>query len=173
MGVTTQSSAPLVPSTYRHHQRQIDPGPAFRLGSGTLKWYEIRRPGSLMPSGLVTDTEAFLRAEVEAGRLDIDGQPGFVMLHLADSNGRPDSVALLLISTWRQANELWESVYVKPLDAGGEYRRVEKGDHSATYCVWELAAVWHERQAWSRYLDSARDGEAERTYLEDRFAGTV
>jgi hypothetical protein len=171
MGPATASSTPLVPSSYRHHQREIEPGPAVQVGSGSLKWYVIRRPQSVLPAGLAADTQAFLRAEVEAGRLDIDGQPGFVMLHLADANGRPDSVALLLVSTWRYANELWESVYVKPLDGSGAYRRVEKGDHSATYCVWELAAVWHEREAWNRFLDSSRDAAAERAYLEDCFAG--
>jgi len=161
---------PTVPASYRHHQRQIVPGRPVRLGRTDLKWYEIRRPDAPIPAGLAEETQAFLGAEVESGRLDIDGQPGFVMLHLADSNGVPNSVALLLVSTWRNANEIWESVYWKPLD-GGAYRRVEKPDHSATYCVWELGAVWHERNAWTRYLESARDDAALRTYLADVFSG--
>ena len=91
------------------------------------------------------------------------------MLHLADSNGRPNSVALLLVSTWNQANELWETVYWKPVD-GGAYQRVARPDHAATYCVWELCAVWHERQAWNRFLDSTRDAQDLEAYLEDRVA---
>ena len=33
--------------------------------------------------------------------------------------------------------------------------------HRPTFCVWELGAVWHEQQAWSRYLRSSRDESAE------------
>ena len=173
MGVATQTFGPSVSPAYRHHQRLIEPGQPLQLGSGSLKWYVIRRPQSLLPDGLVQDTQAFLRAEVDAGRLDVSGQAGFVILHLADAADRPDSVALLLVSTWRYANELWESVYAQPLDGTSDYRRVPRGDHAATYCVWELGAVWHERQAWSRYLDSARDDEAERAYMSDLFTGIV
>lgn len=161
-----------VPAAYRHHRRMVTHGPSFRLGRADVKWYEIRRTEAPMPEGLAAETQAFLRSEVAAQRLEIDGQPGFVMLHLADSAAGPNSVALLLVSSWRFANELWESVYWKPV-AGGEYRRVEKGPHAATYCVWELAAVWHERNAWDRYLDSARDDAARAAYLADRFSGVV
>jgi hypothetical protein len=161
-----------VPASYRHHQRQVTPGAPLRLQRTTLKWYEIRRPDAPMPAGLEGETREFLRDEVDAGRLDIGGQPGFVMLHLADAQGRPNSVALLLVSTWNQANEVWESVYWKPVD-GGPCQRVKKGDHAATYCVWELAAVWHERNAWNRFLESARDEAALEAYVRDGFAGLV
>lgn len=162
-----------VAAAYRHHQRTFEPGEPFRIGAGRLKWYVLRRPDSPLPPGLVEETRAFLRAETDAGRLDIDGQAGFVMLHLADDAGKPDSVALLLVSTWRHANELWESVYVRRLDGPSAYERVPKGGHAATYCVWEMTAVWHERNAWSRFLESARDADAERAYLADRFEGTA
>ena len=45
--------------------------------------------------------------------------------------------------------------------------------HKGAYCVWELGPVWHEKEAWVRFLNSQRDDAAERVYLEDRFAGTV
>lgn len=173
MNVATQAFEASVSPAYQHHQRLVEAGPPLPLGGGALKWYVIRRPQSPLPDGLVRDAQAFLRGEMEAGRLDIAGQAGFVMLHLADGPGGRDSVALLMVSTWRCANELWESVYAKALDGTSGYRRVPKGDHAATYCVWELAPVWHERSAWSRYLESARDGAAHRSYLEDVFAGIV
>jgi hypothetical protein len=172
MGATTTVEQTAVAAAYRHHRRLIASGPALRLGRTDLKWYEIRRPDAPMPAGLEEEARAFLRAEVEARRLDIEGQPGFVMLHLADSSARPNSVALLLVSTWNQANELWESAYWKPVE-GGAYQRVVKGDHAATYCVWELGAVWHERNAWNRFLESARDRAALEAYLDDRFSGVV
>jgi hypothetical protein len=169
---TLAAVEPTVSPGYRHHQRLITPGPHLRLGRGAIKWYEIRRPDAPMPEGLEEETKAFLRTELEAKRLDVEGQPGFVMLHLAGSARGPNTVALLLVSTWRQDNEVWESVYWKFLD-GGSYQRVVKGDHSATYCVWELAAVWHERQAWTRYLESARDQAALDAYMADSFSGLV
>jgi hypothetical protein len=170
VSATTAAVQTAVPATYRHHRRQVTPGVTLRLPRTALKWYEIRRPDAPLPEGLEEATRAFVREEVEAGRLDVAGQPGFVMLHLADAQGRPNSVSLLLVSTWNQANEIWESVYWRPVD-GGAYQRVKKGDHAATYCVWELAAVWHERNAWDRFLDSARDEAALEAYLDDRFSG--
>lgn len=170
MPMTAAAVDGSVPAAYRHHRRLITPGAPLPLGRTDLKWYEIRRPDAPMPAGLEDETRTFLKGEVEAGRLDIEGQPGFVMLHLADANGRPNSVALLLVSTWNQANELWESVYWRPVD-GGAYQRVKKGDHAATYCVWELGAVWHERNAWDRFLGSARDDKALEAYRDDLFSG--
>lgn len=40
-------------------------------------------------------------------------------------------------------------------------------------CVWELGAVLHEHQAWTRYLRSSRDEKAKRAYLNDQFTGSV
>jgi hypothetical protein len=172
-GMSTTAVEPTaVPADYRHHQRLVSPGAPLRLERTDLKWYEIRRPDAPMPAGLEDETRAFVAREVAARRLAIAGQPGFVMLHLADAKGSPNSVALLLVSTWNQANELWETVYWKPVD-GGAYERVRRPDHAATYCVWELGAVWHERNAWNRFLDSARDAAALQAYLEDRFTGIV
>jgi hypothetical protein len=45
--------------------------------------------------------------------------------------------------------------------------------HRGTFCVWELGAVWHERQAWVRFLSSQRDEAAKLAYINDRFSGLV
>jgi hypothetical protein len=37
--------------------------------------------------------------------------------------------------------------------------------------VWELTPIWHERNAWTRYLFSDRDLTAKRTFLEDTLTG--
>jgi hypothetical protein len=172
MTTTTTSDQTAVPASYRHHQRLITPGATLSLGRTDLKWYELRRPDARIPEGLELTTRAFLQAEVEAGRLAIEGQPGFVMLHLADSKAGANSVALLLVSTWNKSNELWETVYWKPTD-GGAYQRVPRPEHAATYCVWELAVVWHERQAWTRFLESSRDRAALDVYLDDHVSGVA
>lgn len=50
---------------------------------------------------------------------------------------------------------------------------VSEQEHRATYCVWELGIVWHERGAWMRYLLSERNVDAKLSYINDRFSGHV
>ncbi len=45
--------------------------------------------------------------------------------------------------------------------------------HRGTFCVWELGVVWHEQQAWKRFLTSKRATEDVTRYLNDRFEGSV
>jgi hypothetical protein len=105
---------------------------------------------------------------VAAGKLNIDGELGFVIHHLCG-----ESFYFLIVCTWRNQNEMWETLYGQDMSAGGGYQLVPQGSHLEVICVWELGAVLHEQQAWSRYLRSARDVQAKRDYLEDRFTGTV
>lgn len=167
--VTDQTS---VPPAYRHHQRLVTPRDDVRLGEARLKWYDIRRPDVAVSDELVRESRAFLEAEVAEGRLALQADLGFVMLHIGDAQGVPSSVALLLVSTWRRANEVCESVFWKTLP-DGRYEPAPAGAHPATFCVWELGAVWHERNAWVRYLESPRDAAAHGTWLADRFSGLV
>ena len=71
-------------------------------------------------------------------------------------------------------DELWETVWAKldDDDPGFHPWPLEPG-HRPTFCVWELGAVAHEREAWGRYLVSERDDEARRAYLRDVFEGPV
>ncbi len=81
---------------------------------------------------------------------------------------------LLLLTTWRNTNEMWESVYVKDLTQAGGYESLMfESNPRGTYCVWELGPVWHERHAWVRFLSSKRDEEAKLAYVNDRFSGMV
>ena len=81
---------------------------------------------------------------------------------------------LLMINTWRNTNEIWESVYAKNVSEAGGYEPIEsENSHRGTFCVWELGPVWHERHAWVRFLSSKRDVEAKLEYVNDRFSGLV
>jgi hypothetical protein len=173
MSVTSSVQQTSVPASYRHHQRVVTAGSVVPVGNALLKWYEIVRPHVAITDALREQTRAFLAAASADGRLQLDADLGFVMLHIGDSKGVPDSVALLLVTSWRSANELWESVYFKPSAGDDAYEPVPKSPHQATFCVWELPVVWHERNAWTRYLESARDDAAREAYLADRFAGVV
>ncbi len=68
----------------------------------------------------------------------------------------------------------WRRVYVKTVAQSEGYRLIEfEQSHRATFCVWELAAVWHERHAWARFLSSKRDDEAKLAYIHDRYSGLI
>ncbi|HEY7689313.1 MAG TPA: hypothetical protein VH835_11490, partial [Dongiaceae bacterium] len=134
-----------------------------------LKWYDLARAETPVPDGIRQMAREYLTAEASAGRLELDRELGFVILHRCG-----DAFYFLIISTWRGNNELWESVYYKQDAAMAGFALFPRENrHKGAYCVWELGPAWHEKQAWVRFLDSARDDAAERAYLEDRLAGLV
>ena len=110
---------------------------------------------------------AFLLAEVAAGRLDVARDLGFVVHHLCG-----ESFYFLIVCTWRNNNEMWETAYAKD-GHDAPLVRVEVDGHRPVVCVWEMGAVLHEQRAWIRYLRSERDEAAVAAYLADRFTGTV
>jgi len=166
-------SAPLlersgqVGAGYVHAPKTVRPGTILVLGGAVLKWYEIAPDDAPVPLR-VRDLayEAVCRG-VAAGELELGDDLGFVVLHRCG-----ESFYFLLVSTWRNDNELWETVWAKD---GADATTFEpwpvEGSHRPTFCVWELAAVCHERRAWSRYLRSARDAAARQAYLLDSYAG--
>lgn len=158
-----------VPATYRHHARVVTPGDDVALPHGLLKWYEIRRGEAIIPRAFIRDARAFIHAEAETGALDLGYGLGFVILHYADAR------AYLIVCVWRHTNELWETLYTHDLTSAndGGFQRVRPSVDAPALCVWELAPAWHEREAWVRYLSSARDIDAKRAYLDDRLTGMV
>jgi hypothetical protein len=79
-----------------------------------------------------------------------------------------------MITTWRNTNEIWESVYVKEAAQTEGYKLIEfQQTHRGTFCVWELGPVWHERHAWVRFLSSKRDEVAKLEYINDRFSRMI
>ena len=156
----------VVPDGYTYEEKIIIPGEDLNLPHVYLKWYDIRHAEVEITSDQEASSRAFIIAEIEAGRLQFQDELGFAILHHCGS------VLLLLLTTWRNTNELWEAVYVKEVSGTGEYTPIaDQGRQRGTYCVWELGAVWHERQAWVRYLQSPRDEEARYAYITDRFSG--
>ena len=158
----------VVPEGYEYVKKLVTPGEGLCLPNAYLKWYDIRRPDVEISQEQSAESRAFLQAEVEAGRLKIEGELGFVLLH------RAGPVLLLMPTTWRNTNELWESVYVKHVAQTGGYEPIAfASPHRGTFCVWELGPVWHERHAWVRFLSSTRDEAAKLAYVNDRFSGLV
>ncbi len=168
----TQTSAELsalshgVAPGYVHGPKLIEPGAIVSTEVARLKWYDIRRPTDTISAAARLEARDFLAGELRSGRLEPAGDLGFAILHLCDG-----PFFLLIVGTWTNNNEMWETVYVK---TDGGYALLPRAElQKETLCVWELGAVWHESQAWSRYLSSARDDAARFAYLADRFTGQV
>lgn len=158
-----------VDSAYRHGPKLVTPQALLELSGARLKWYDLARAATPVPDATRTLARDYLVAEAKAGRLELDGDIGFVVLHRCEND-----FYFLIVSTWRGSNELWESVYYKQdATTPGFSLFPRERRHKGTYCVWELGPVWHEQQAWVRFLNSARDHAAQRAYLDDRFVGSV
>jgi len=156
----------VVPDGYRYYQKLVTPREDLSLSNAYLKWYDIYPPDAEITPAQRAESRAFVAAEAQ--RLQFGNELGFVLLHRA---GR---FLLLMVMTWRNTNEIWESVYAQDTAQERSYELQEFAEsHRGTFCVWELGPVWHERHAWTRFLSSKRDEEAKLAYINDRFAGLI
>ena len=154
---------------YRHDAKVATPQPSIMLGDAVLKWYDIAPAESPVPIAVRALARRCLRDGVKTGTLDVDAGLGFVILHRCG-----ESFYFLLVSTWRNENELWETVWAKTDDGQVFFHPWPlEGTHRPTFCVWELGAVAHERLTWTSFLRSPRDDAARRAYLRDCFEGAV
>jgi len=154
---------------YQHSSKLIRPEASLTLGDAILKWYDIAPAEGPVPLAMRALARRNLRDGSKSGKLGLSDELGFVILHRCG-----ESFYFLLLSTWRNDNELWETVWAKDGNEAFSFRPWPiEGTHRPTFCVWELGAVWHEQQAWSRYLRTSRDDAARRIYLRDSFAGAV
>lgn len=158
----------IIPERYLYHKKKITPGALLKLAGACLKWYELYPPEADFTREQVQETRKFIETEAEASRLKLENELGFVILH------RAGDYLLLLITTWRNTNEMWETVYLKKAGESENFIPVKfKSDHKETYCVWELGIVWHERNAWVSFIESKRDEEAKLIYIDDLFTGVI
>lgn len=157
-----------VPASYRHHRRLVTPGESLAIPGVLLKWYELRRHEVEMPHDLAESARATVRRELEAGRIDTGYGLGFVVIH--DCN----PITYLIVGIWKSHNELWESIYLHDREGSARFEPFPRtGRDMPLACIWELAPIWHERGAWVRYLESARDEPAKRAFLADMLSGSV
>ncbi len=147
---------------YTHRPKRLSAGEPLVLGETVLKWYRL----SAEDSEILSDIAALGRSRLESGPIEARGM-GFAVLHRC---GR--DFYFLLVSTWRNTNEVWESVYFKDGDGMSSFEPFARdAEHKPTFCVWELVAVMHEQRAWERFLRSPRDAAAAREWLADTYEG--
>jgi hypothetical protein len=153
-----------VASGYRHVSKWVSPGEPLEPKGAFLKWYGLHPVDSPIPD----DLSRLARARLLASPLDARGL-GFVILHRCGSN-----FYFLIVCTWRESNELWQTVFYKNGASMNEFEVFPRGDtHIPTLCVWELGPVWHEQGAWERYLLSARDDAAAKDWMADTTSGPI
>ena len=147
---------------YRHAPKQVAPGDPLEKPALTLKWYAVHPEDRTVPGELTKLARDYLsNSPLEARGF------GFVILHRCGAD-----FYFLIVNTWRNNNELWETVFYKDGAAMAAFAPFPRDTaHKPTFCVWELAPVWHEKEAWERFLGSARDDAAARSWLTDLYAG--
>jgi hypothetical protein len=165
MAVAYASVAP----DYRHEEKFARCEPSLALDGTILKWYDVAPDDTPVPLAVRAIARRSLRDASRHGELGTLGELGFVVLHRCS-----EDFYFLLVCTWRNENELWETVWAKNGAENALFRPwPTDGGHRPTFCVWELGVVGHEREAWTRYLHSERDESAQDAYLRDSFAGVV
>jgi hypothetical protein len=154
---------------YRHQPKRVSPRPPLTVGEAALKWYNLAPDAEPVPEDIERRARAFLGAQSAAREVGLEPELGFVILHRCGQ-----AFYFLLVSTWRGTNELWETIFYKENEAMQDFGLFTfKGAHRGTFCVWELGAVLHEKDAWVRFLESARTSQNRQAYLESRFEGAV
>lgn len=154
-----------VSSDYVFVEKSAEPRVEIALGDSTLKWYHLGRPDEP-----VTDNARKLAIDFLQKRAWMEedlGELGFVILHRCGPE-----FYFLLVATWQNNNEVWESVFAKRSDDEDDFSPFTfETHHRGTFCVWELGIVNHEKDAWKRFLLSERSQADREAYLYDLYYG--
>lgn len=149
---------------YRHGPKQVVPREPIETPAAILKWYDLHRSDSPVPDAIT----ALARTCIARTPLEVPGM-GFVIDHRCGSD-----FYFLIACTWRNSNELWTTVFYKDGDRMSEFARFPRdATHKPCFCVWEMVPVWHETQAWARFIATARDSAAAEAWLRDRYTGVA
>src|SRR3954470_6276878 len=98
--------AGVIAPGYEHVSKMVHPAPPVEAGGGVLKWYDIAEGERPVPGAIGRLARESLRAAV--GDDALAGELGVVILHRCG-----EGFYFLLISSWRNENELWETVWAK------------------------------------------------------------
>lgn len=147
---------------YQHAPKRVTPGETLQPKDALLKWYAVHPDGGNVPEEITQlARQYFSNNAIEARGL------GFVILHRCGKD-----FYFLIVCTWRNNNELWETVFYKNGDAMADFAPFSRdSSHKPTFCVWELVPVIHEKQVWESFLKSSRDEAAAQAWLRDCYSG--
>lgn len=156
-----------VAPAYKHYPKIVTPVPAACADGVYLKWYTVNVPDRAYAAAEIAHAQQFMLGEIARGSLALKHEVGFVVQH------RVSSADFYYVCSWVDNNELWETHYYRPFGADSAFTVGRHDTKFPTFCVWVLGVVHHETQAWTRYLDSARDAPAQAAYCADQYSGVV
>lgn len=124
--------------------------------------YGRPRPDAVLVDAAKRIAEARLPLPAES---DTRYGVGFIGVH----QGRGST--FVFVDWWAEENELYHHVYVAPNDhpSSLEYRTPS----GLTACVWDLAVMSFERQAWVEHVLANPAGPDIEAYLRHRMEGEV
>jgi hypothetical protein len=153
--------AQQVSPTYRHYEKVIRSHGVIDPTIGCLKWYDINRTDQPTDQTIRDLAQNFISRELASDGAPSTQDLGFVLLHRCG-----EGFYFLGLCTWRGNNELWKTIYFFEADTMEDFALFPQGEpHKDTFCVWELAVVSHETQAWTTYLTSNRTDQDADRYL--------
>lgn len=150
----------MVSLSERYRPRHIRFLELWQDGGWTMKVYGISVEPAGPPSGLRRAARHFMARSLPAPPVTSERYGvGFVGIHAGrDAN-------LVFVDWWGRENELHHQVAVSALDRPERLRPVASGELSA--CVWDVAVICFERDAWVETVLAAREPSLNR-YLERR-----
>jgi hypothetical protein len=137
----------------------------WRSGEWRIKRYAIAYRGTAARPALLAAAERTAARVLPTPALT-STRYGVGFLGVHDGRG----ANFVFVDWWEEENELHHHVFLSPSDAPGALRRATSADPVA--CVWDLAVLAHEREAWIRHVLAAEAAGLE-AYLEDHLAGPV
>ena len=150
-----------VSPAYRHYEKRVYGHGVIQPSNGRLKWYDITRGKQPIEQSIRELAQDFLVRQAAITSIPSAQELGFIFLHRCGSG-----FYFLGLCTWRGNNELWKTIFFLEADTMEDFALFPQDKtHKDTFCVWELAVVSHETQAWTTYLLSGRTDRDADTYL--------
>jgi hypothetical protein len=150
-----------VSPTYRHYKKVISSHGVIDPTICRLKWYELNRSDQTIEQAMRDLAQSFVSRYLTSDEGPSAQELGFVLLHQCG-----EGFYFLGLCTWRGNNELWKTIFFLETDKMEDFMHFQQDEtHKDTFCLWELAAVCHEMQAWTTYLLSNRTDQDVDRYL--------
>lgn len=158
-----------VDTAYCHSEKTVIPHGVSGPNNSRIKWYDIARPDQPIGPSVRNLARKFIDDQAAETGIPKNNELGFILLHRCG-----EGFYFLMLCTWREANELWKTVYY--FDAGKMENFAlfsQEDPHKGTFCVWEMSVVTHETLAWTQYLMSPRKQKDEEAYLRSLLVTTT
>lgn len=150
-----------VSPAYNHYEKMIRCHGVIDPPIGRLKWYDINNSDHPIEHAIRDLARRFVLRKLTSEDGPSAQELGFVLLHRCG-----EGFYFLGLCTWRGNNELWKTIYFLETDTMEDFALFPQDEpHKDTFCVWELAVVCHETQAWTTYLKSNRTEQDTDRYL--------